>query len=473
MEMVYAKTSRTKLTATEKYESRETDDIAMMPIAIPMIAGPGAITTTIVLMNEAIALTPLAIGVVFVSIILSIVITYYMMKNSDYIMSKVGQREYRAINRLMGMLLIAIAVQFVLTGIRTGISPAGGWVTMQDWDLTSIGLVLIGSSITVAGTIIGVMLLGVRIALAPFLLLTTAVLIVLSAALIVFRCQGSLPRREEILTCKPLLPSGSAVPRSPASGKTRKKPLKKPAFSSGTLQHPVPPSSVFPNSSPPAGTRNPIRISRISTGVSYPLSGNSHKKTGSASSDHSVKITNPLPKNTAVAIGRDGGSLATYAKIHLFVPANEPAGFSPGNTLGIFSLGPLTCGIAICYDLRFPELFRLYAQKGVQVVFVPAAWPRNRIRHWELFIPARAAENQMYVVGVNTTGTTPVDTYSGQFHDCRSPWDSLSAGRMTRNSSIFTDLDPAVVATARHRFPVEKDRKDALYRSLAADKNRE
>jgi multiple antibiotic resistance protein len=126
MEMVYAKTSRTKLTATEKYESTDMEDIAMMPIAIPMIAGPGAITTTIVLMNEAIPLSPLAIGVVFVSIILSIVITYYMMKNSDYIMSKVGQREYRAINRLMGMLLIAIAVQFVLTGIRSAFPLLAG-----------------------------------------------------------------------------------------------------------------------------------------------------------------------------------------------------------------------------------------------------------------------------------------------------------------------------------------------------------
>jgi multiple antibiotic resistance protein len=126
MEMVYAKTSRTKLTATEKYESTDMEDIAMMPIAIPMIAGPGAITTTIVLMNEAIPLSPLAVGVVFVSIILSIVITYYMMKNSDYIMSKVGQREYRAINRLMGMLLIAIAVQFVLTGIRSAFPLLAG-----------------------------------------------------------------------------------------------------------------------------------------------------------------------------------------------------------------------------------------------------------------------------------------------------------------------------------------------------------
>jgi hypothetical protein len=64
---------------------------------------------------------------------------------------------------------------------------------MQDWDLTSVGLVLIGSSITVAGTIIGVMLLGVRISLAPFLLLTTAVLIVVSAALIIFSIPRSPP----------------------------------------------------------------------------------------------------------------------------------------------------------------------------------------------------------------------------------------------------------------------------------------
>lgn len=126
MEMVYAKTSRTKLTATEKYESRDMDDIAVMPIAIPMIAGPGAITTSIVLMNEALIMSPLAIGIVLFSIVLSIVITYYMMRNSDYIMSKVGQREYRAINRLMGMLLIAIAVQFVINGIWMAVPALKG-----------------------------------------------------------------------------------------------------------------------------------------------------------------------------------------------------------------------------------------------------------------------------------------------------------------------------------------------------------
>jgi multiple antibiotic resistance protein len=70
------------------------------------------------MMNEAIGMTPFAIGVVLGSIAFSIGVTYYMMRNSDYIMKRVGQREYRAINRLMGMLLIAIAVQFVINGIK-------------------------------------------------------------------------------------------------------------------------------------------------------------------------------------------------------------------------------------------------------------------------------------------------------------------------------------------------------------------
>lgn len=126
MEMVYAKTSRTKLTATEKYESQDNEDVAVMPLAIPMIAGPGAITTTIVLTNEAAGMSVFANAIVFVSVILAIGITYYMMQNADYIMQRVGQRQYRVINRLLGMLLIAIAVQFVITGIKLAFPVVGG-----------------------------------------------------------------------------------------------------------------------------------------------------------------------------------------------------------------------------------------------------------------------------------------------------------------------------------------------------------
>jgi multiple antibiotic resistance protein len=116
MEMVYAKTSRTKLTATEKYESIESEDVSIMPLALPMIAGPGAITTTIVLMNEAVGSLVQAV-IVIAAIVLAIVLTYAAMRNAEYIVTKIGQKEFRAINRIMGMLLIAIAVQFVITGI--------------------------------------------------------------------------------------------------------------------------------------------------------------------------------------------------------------------------------------------------------------------------------------------------------------------------------------------------------------------
>ena len=176
----------------------------------------------------------------------------------------------------------------------------------------------------------------------------------------------------------------------------------------------------------------------------------------------------PHPKNTAVAIGRDGRILSTYAKMHLFSYGHEDQGSSPGTDLGMFTLGSLSCGIAICYDLRFPDLFRLYARKGVHAVFVPSAWPDVRTQHWELFIQARALENQMYIVGVNTTGQTPIEFYTGNSMTV-DPQGTIISRANEAEQLIFVDIDSAAVAATRHQFPVERDRRDALYRSLSRD----
>jgi omega-amidase len=178
------------------------------------------------------------------------------------------------------------------------------------------------------------------------------------------------------------------------------------------------------------------------------------------------QVNDPLPKNTAVAIGRDGRILSTYAKMHLFSSGHEDKGNSPGTDLGLFPLDSLSCGIAICYDLRFPDLFRLYAQQGAQAVFIPSAWPHVRTRHWELFIQARALENQMYIVGVNTTGQTPIESYSGNSMTA-DPHGTIISRANEAEQLVFTDLDPAIIATTRREFPVEKDRKDALYHSIS------
>jgi len=177
------------------------------------------------------------------------------------------------------------------------------------------------------------------------------------------------------------------------------------------------------------------------------------------------EASSPFPKNTSVVIGNDGLILSTYSKIHLFSPAKEGEHFIPGTNLGIFHLDSLTCGLAICYDLRFPSLFQIYSQKGVQAVFVSAAWPASRIWHWELFIQARAAENQMYVIGVNTTGTTPVDRYSGS-SVAADPHGTIISRANEAEQLLFVDIDQNEVAKARSALPVEKDRKDALYHTL-------
>lgn len=118
MEMVYARTSRAKVTATEKYESIDAEDISSMPLAFPMISGPGTITTVIVLSKNASILSqPLELGIILGAVIMTLIITYVVLISSDHISKKIRQREYRVINRLMGIMLMAIAVQFIINGI--------------------------------------------------------------------------------------------------------------------------------------------------------------------------------------------------------------------------------------------------------------------------------------------------------------------------------------------------------------------
>ena len=103
--------------------------------------------------------------------------------------------------------------------------------------------------------------------------------------------------------------------------------------------------------------------------------------------------------------------IASYAKIHLFSPRNEQIWFTPGTDLGISpTLDSLKSGIAICYDLRFPDLFRLYAKKGVQIILVPAAWPENALTLGIVYRSKGTREPVVYC-RYKTTGTTPVDPY--------------------------------------------------------------
>lgn len=105
---------------------------------------------------------------------------------------------------------------------------------------------------------------------------------------------------------------------------------------------------------------------------------------------------------------RNGRCIHRYDKIHLFKPAAEERLFRPGKSNGVFTVhsgrNRIRVGVIICYDLRFPELARMLALGGMQVLFVPARWPAVRDDAWRTLLKARAIENQIFVVGCNASG---------------------------------------------------------------------
>ncbi|MFH0966961.1 MAG: nitrilase-related carbon-nitrogen hydrolase [Methanobacteriota archaeon] len=174
----------------------------------------------------------------------------------------------------------------------------------------------------------------------------------------------------------------------------------------------------------------------------------------------------PRPRNTSVAIGQDGEILARYSKIHLFSPGGEDSYYDKGDKPAVFSLDGCTCGIALCYDLRFADLFRMYRDAGVHLMFVPSAWPASRKHYFELFISARAAEFQMYVAGINTVGVTPVDQYPGDSMVAGPDGLVISKG-CGGEELLFTEINTEFVDDVRRNFPVHQDRRNAVY--LGAD----
>lgn len=104
---------------------------------------------------------------------------------------------------------------------------------------------------------------------------------------------------------------------------------------------------------------------------------------------------------------------AIYRKIHPFSLAEEDKNFSSGNQIVTSRYENFNIGLSICYDLRFPELYRLYAKENVSAIINIANWPVKRIEHWKHLLRARAIENQCFMIGVNRIGNDPFQPYNG------------------------------------------------------------
>jgi predicted amidohydrolase len=166
--------------------------------------------------------------------------------------------------------------------------------------------------------------------------------------------------------------------------------------------------------------------------------------------------------NTATLFDRSGKRLGVYSKIHLFGLMDEPRYLIPGTTPTLVETPWGKAGLAICYDLRFPELFRAYALAGADLILLVAEWPLPRLLHWQTLLRARAIENQCFVVACNRVGTSGITTFFGH-STVIDPWgEILFEADDTAGLHVVTlDLDRLV--EARRRLPVLRDRRPDCY----------
>jgi predicted amidohydrolase len=167
--------------------------------------------------------------------------------------------------------------------------------------------------------------------------------------------------------------------------------------------------------------------------------------------------------NTSVVLTPAGEIAATYRKIHRFgFAGGEPTTIEAGEDLVTVDVptasGPVTCGLATCYDLRFPEQFRRLTEAGAQVFVVPAAWPARRVGHWTLLGRARAVENQAPVVQCNTAGTHARVPMGGRSQVVDVMGDVVAEAGDSEEV-LVADVDADAAAAWREEFPVLADRR--------------
>ncbi|HOI57973.1 MULTISPECIES: nitrilase-related carbon-nitrogen hydrolase [unclassified Methanoculleus] len=211
---------------------------------------------------------------------------------------------------------------------------------------------------------------------------------------------------------------------------------------------------------------------KMPPGSGEPLDGPLSAAFGQMAQENGIAVAGSIveaaggrrPRNTVVVLDAGGEPLADYAKTHLFSPDGEDCNYTAGDRIATFAAGGTTFGLAVCYDLRFPELFRIYALAGVECMLVPAAWPCCRLSHWETLLPARALENRYYVAGINTAGG-PGEAYCGGSL-AADPDGAVIARCGAGEELLIVELDPAAVHEAQSALPSLSDRRSDLYHRL-------
>ncbi|MEG3631008.1 carbon-nitrogen family hydrolase [Streptomyces poriticola] len=198
-----------------------------------------------------------------------------------------------------------------------------------------------------------------------------------------------------------------------------------------------------------------------------PLEGPTYEAMAKAASEAGVWLhAGSIPErdpdgplyNTSLLFSPSGDLAAAYRKIHRFgFDKGEAVLMGAGRELVTVRLPQTTLGVATCYDLRFPELFRGLVGAGAETLVVPAGWPERRRSHWTLLAQARAVENQAFVLACGTAGTHAGVPQAGH-SIVVDPWGEVLAQAGPGEEVLSVEFDPAQVAKIREQFPALKDR---------------
>ncbi len=174
--------------------------------------------------------------------------------------------------------------------------------------------------------------------------------------------------------------------------------------------------------------------------------------------------------NTSVLIGPDGEDLAAYRKIHMFdvdvggVSYRESDHEAPGTEIVTASVGELLVGLTVCYDLRFPELYRILALRGARLLAVPSAFTLVTGRdHWEVLLRARAIESQAFVLAPNQVGEAPPHFSSYGHSAIVDPWGTVLALAVEGERFVVADLDLGEQERLRESLPSLANRRPEAY----------
>jgi predicted amidohydrolase len=167
--------------------------------------------------------------------------------------------------------------------------------------------------------------------------------------------------------------------------------------------------------------------------------------------------------NTFALYDAQGALLAAYRKVHLVPMLDEPKWLAAGDALQLVETEWGMAGLGVCYDLRFPELWRHYALGGARIFLLPAEWPSRRATHWQTLLRARAIENQVFVAACNRVGESKGEVFAGH-SAVIDPWGEAVAEAGGEAEVLLTaEIDLAKVEDIRARIPVFKDRRPDLY----------